>query len=143
VEKGADPLLKDDDGFTPLLRAAYGEDGTRHNLKVLDFLLENDCFSRMEKIEAMELAGAVILSRSDYALFPNAFDYWRRANQLRLFAKTPLQHESGGIVEWFTTEDLERVIQNPSKYKMQSFLVRLRILSKQELGSSFAFFTTL
>jgi len=133
VEKGADLLLKDDEGFSPLLRAAYGEQGYDPQLKVLDFLLENDSFSRMEKIEAMELAGAVILGNSRTAKFPIAHKYLRRALQLRQMekdSKIPLQRGSGETIEWVNSEELERGIQNPSEYKMQSLLVRLRILSK-------------
>jgi len=85
VEKGADVLALDDWGFTPLLVAANGLfSGDHLNLKVLDFLLEREEYSRAEKIEAMELAGAVILKNTKNAsLFNRAFDYWRKALHLR------------------------------------------------------------
>lgn len=141
VDKGADLLLKDDDGFTPLLKAAYGHRDDGPNLKVLDFLLEKDEYSRMEKIESMELAGAVILVNAGSSKYPKAFDYWRRAYQLRQLekeeSKIPLQHESnGGTVEWDTLEELERVIEDPSEYKTQAFLVLLRILSGKRRSAS-------
>ena len=90
----------------------------------------------MDKIDALELAGAVILGDSKYApLHPKAFEYWRRALQLRQLEtegghlkKTPLIFEHVKTVEWVTADELEDVIQHPSKYVVQSFLVRLRIV---------------
>jgi len=142
VEKGVNLLAKDDEGFTPLLRAAYGNrgylGGHGPNLKVLDFLLEREEFNRMEKIDAMELAGAVILNTFSYPESSfKAFDYWRRALQLRQMMegagpiiKIPLQLGSGGgKCEWITSEQLEHVVQHPSEHKYQAFLVGMRIIS--------------
>jgi len=76
VEKGADLLAVNSCGFTPLLKAAKGPyRRDLPNLKVLDFLLEREEYSRADKIEAMELAGAVIiLYKRHFSLFPKAFD---------------------------------------------------------------------
>ena len=64
IEQGKDLLALDSWGFTPLLEAANGSyHGDLPNLKVLDFLLESEEYSKAEKIEAMELAGAVILKK--------------------------------------------------------------------------------
>jgi len=89
----------------------------------------------MDKIDALELAGAVILGDSKYApLHPKAFEYWRRALQLRQLEtegghlkKTPLKFEHVKTVEWVTTDELEDIIQHPSKYLVLSFLFQLRI----------------
>ncbi len=64
IEKGADLLALDGLGFTPLLEALIGRTGKCPNVKVLDFLLEKANYSKAEKIEAMELAGAVILQNT-------------------------------------------------------------------------------
>jgi len=92
----------------------------------------------MEKIDALELAGAVILGTTkNSSLVTKAFGYWRRSLQLRLentdglgpIVKTSKNPGTGRLLEWTTSEDLERVIQHPSEQEIQSFLVRLRILS--------------
>jgi len=79
IENGADLLALDNWGFTRLLEAANGSHrGDLPTLSVLDFLLEREEYSRAEKIEAMELAGAVILQTiKNASLFHKAFDYWR------------------------------------------------------------------
>jgi len=121
--------------FTPIINAALYQ-----NLSGLDFLLERDDISRIEKIEALELAGAVILSDTKYAhRIIKAFDYWRRSLHLRLMdtdgcgpiiKKFPENlKKTGRIVEWVTPEELEHAIQNQSEHEIQSFLVRSRILS--------------
>jgi len=85
ADKEADLLARDANGFTPLLRAADDEHKNgRLILPILNFLLERNEYSSMEKIEAMELAGATILSRADNSPhFPEALDYWRRDLHLR------------------------------------------------------------
>jgi len=131
IDKGVDILARDTFGFTPILKSAIFR-----NLSILDYLLERDDVPRMDKIDALELAGAVILCDTKYAsLRPKAFDYWRKALQLRQLEtegghlkKTPLIFEHVKTVEWVTADELEDVIQHPSKYVVQSFLVRLRIV---------------
>ncbi len=123
----------------PLLKAATnGRAGEFPNMKVLDFLLERNEHNRAEKIEAMELAGAVILgSKKNASKFAKAFEYWRKALLLRLmdgsnnspFQKIRLNLNSARTVEWATTAELEDVIEHPETYVIQSFLVRLRIYS--------------
>ena len=97
VEKGADLLALDIWDFTPLLSAANGSHhGDLPNSKVLDFLLEREEYSRVEKIEAMELAGAVILQNEKNALlFHKAFDYWRRTLHLR----SQIEVDESGFIE--------------------------------------------
>jgi len=138
AEKGADLLVRDASGFTPLLRAADDEhDGGRLILSILDFLLERDDYSQIEKIEAMELVGATILSKAQNAPhFPKAFDYWRRALHLRhqmaeesgSFKKI-LGRKIGNNVEWVTFAELERLMLHLEEYRIQALLVKLRILS--------------
>jgi len=140
IEKGADLLALDFRGFTPLSRAAIGRADVCINVEVLDFLLERSDYSRAEKIEAMELAGAVILgNKKNASKFPKAFEYWRKALLLCKMAiegstspslsKTRLNLKSVRTVEWITSAEREDVIEHPETYMIQSFLVRLRIFS--------------
>jgi len=137
IEKGADLQAVNRKGFTPLLEAATGRIGVRSNLEVFDFLLERGEYSRAEKIEAMELAGAVILGNlKNTSSFQKALDYWRKALQLRQLdvdgsgpiQKTILNLKSVRTTEWITSAELEDVIDHPDTYVIQSFLVRIRIL---------------
>lgn len=80
VEKGVELQAVNRWGFTALLEAANSRDGECPNLVVLDFLLERDEYSRLEKVEALELAGAVLLGNcQNTSLIPKAFEYWRLA----------------------------------------------------------------
>jgi len=139
VENGADLLAKDIEGLTPLLTAAGDTSSdTRLNLAVFDFLLEREEYSPMEKIVALELAGATILFKAENALhFPKAFEYWRRAHQLRQMEKEAtgsstekiLSRKIGRNVEWTTLDELDQLEQHPEDYQIQGLLVKLRILS--------------
>jgi len=135
LSKDADLLhVQDKGGFSPIIRAANST-----NLAVLEYLLERADVTRVEKIEALELAGAVILTNfaGDEELRQKAFDCWRRALHSRQIetkesdpiVKIPLARLSGGKVEWVTTTQLEELIQQSSQYAIQSLLVRLRIFS--------------
>jgi len=134
IEKGADLLALDNWGFTPLIEAANGSHyGKLPNLKVLDFLLGRVEYSRAEKIEAMELAGAVILQTTKNAsLFTKAFDYWRKTLHLRrqmeegdsgFIDKPRLNLKNVQITEWNTSAELENVIDHPDEFLIQSFFV--------------------
>jgi len=80
IERGAELNSNGTSGFSPIAYAAH-----RQNWAILDILLERNDVSRREKIVALELAGAVILSDTKQAhLFPKAFGYWRRSLLLRL-----------------------------------------------------------
>lgn len=147
IEKGADMLAVDYQGFTPLLVAANGHYLVDlPNFKILDFLLEREEYSRAEKIEALQLAGATILKNTKHAsLFHKGFDYWREALHLRHLKLS----DSGCIekprlmnfkyvqtTEWRTSAELEDVIEHPDKFLIQSFLVRLRIFSSKNWGNT-------
>ena len=86
----------------------------------------------MDKIDALELAGAVALNGSEEDR-PTAFKYWRQALRLRQNESNPkpkilLKLKNVRTIEWVTSVELEHIIQNPSEFEIQSFLVRLRIL---------------
>jgi len=115
VVKGADLLARDDEGLTPLQKAE-----NNLSLKILDFLLERDEYGRTEKVNAMELAGAKILydAKNNASYFPKAFEYWRRAQQLRQMeievsgpsAKKILGRKIGKHLEWTSSADLDQLI---------------------------------
>jgi len=137
VERGADLLARDIQGFTPILRAA-NSGYSRRNFSILDYLLELDGIGRMEKIDALELAGAsILLDDRNASLLPKAFGYWRRAYHLREMekdasgssAEKSLGPKKGGTKEWTSLAELENVIQRPEEYTIQSLHVRFRVLS--------------
>jgi len=142
-EEGCDLQACDEFGLKVILRVALGYGKNPHGkepyLAVLDFLLEMDDIPRIDKIDALELAGAILLSHDgNHAKFALAFQYWRRALSLRLvdigegpIYKALLQHKNGQLSEWCSLEDLQRIEleQDPIEREMQSLLVRLRIFS--------------
>jgi len=142
LRKRADVMARDDYGLTPILIAA-GACSERPNLTVLDFLLKRDNISTIEKIEAMEMAGARILCDPRNApIFQKAFDYWIRATDLRQKKmkrwypyRKKLEQNSGGPVEWITWDQLERGMHHPSEYVVQSFLIQLRISSSRSCAA--------
>ena len=139
VEKGANIMIRDKKGNTPILAAV----ATR-NWTVIDFLMENDGLDRTEKIHALEMAAALILMESDEydSHVERAREYLCRSFILREekpdpILITPLTLESGRTIEWTTTAEVEAGIQNPKEYKIQAYLARLR---KGVERSSFAGF---
>jgi len=142
-EEGCDLQACDDFGLKVILKVALGDGKNPYAkepyLAVLDFLLEMDAIPRIDKIDALELAGAILLSHDgNHAKFTLAFQYWRRALSLRLMQmdteegpiyKTFLQCKNGQLSEWCSLEDLQRIEKNPAEREMQSLLVRLRIFA--------------
>jgi len=136
IEKGADLTARDDQGFTPLLLAA------KANWIVLDYLLDRDEYSRMEKIEAMELVGTSILLNEPFSKNRDClkgFQYWRQAHKLREMEKEVsgtsaekiLGRKIGRNVEWTTLADLDRLEQHSEDYRIQAIMVKLRIISSR------------
>jgi len=136
VDMGANIMDQDKNGFNVILAAVNNENWT-----TVDYLLEKDGVYRMVKIEAMELAGARILSIPyTHSELERAFVYWRQALRLRqlepaLIKRIPFALKSGQAGEWITSDELEHVIEHPSEYQIQSFLVRLRICSSKSWGA--------
>ena len=131
-------MAKDKYGFTPILKAVRALGG-RSNWTVLDFLLNRDDVRRLEKIEALELAGATILMDPRKSTqFQKAFEYLRQATRRRHkrmrrsgSCHKTVRPNSGVPVEWTTLNQLEHVIQHPSEYVVQAFLINLRIVSSR------------
>ncbi len=133
LDKGADLKALDDVGFTPLLKAA-----NFFNYPTLNFLLEREDIGRLDKINALELAGALILSTEGCYSLQFPFEFWQRALHLRLLEtkgcgplyKVPLNLNNRRIVEWTTLAELEQLKHGPPfDYKIQALLVRIRIFS--------------
>jgi len=117
--KGADVKARDYYGFSVILTAAHGNHKLLPNFPVLNFLLERDDIGRTDKIDALELAGALILTSDDnHEQFPLALHYWSRALALRAegrpIYKTPIKSKNNQLSEWSTTEDLVQIEQDPS-----------------------------
>jgi len=133
-----DVHVRDETGRTVILYAAY-YDGKSPNLDLLDILLERGDIPREDKIDALEMAGAVILSNEDKSdeEVALAFRYWRRALTLRLLNtednrpiyKAPLKSMNESLSEWSSLDDLLRIELDPSQHLTQSLLVQLRIFS--------------
>ena len=103
------------------------------------WLPKRDHLTRIDIIETLELAGAVYLGNdeTDPETILKGLQYWRRALTLRLIDtedcrpiyKTPLKSKSGQLSEWMTMDDIQSIEQQPAQRKIQSLMVRLRILS--------------
>lgn len=128
LNHGADLQARDNYGFSVILAAANGDDKLPQ-LNVLDYLLERDDISRMDKIDTLEIAGAIILGNDgNHDKFPLAFQYWRRALTLRLMDtdesrpinKKPMKSKSDQLSEWSTLEDLQAMEQLPVQREVQS-----------------------
>ncbi len=79
LERGVDLQAKDEAGRTAIFYSAAQGYKNRLNFTYLDFLLGKEEVDRKDKIEALELAGAIILySTMDAEQVSRAFGYWRR-----------------------------------------------------------------
>jgi len=133
VNSGADLMARNNSGFTPLLRAA-----SHSRYEVVDFLATRDYTGeagRMEMIDGMEMAAAKILWESSNGLNSGqerAFEYLRQALDLRqidALHMTPLKLKRGRTIGWTTAAQLDRVMEQPVEYILQSYLIQLRICS--------------
>jgi len=140
LAKGADLKARDVHGLTPLNVAAIGSrNGWQDcpNEPVLRYLLGREDISLPEKIDALELAGAMILLRpendNDHAL-----QYWNEALDHRESAqgsipKVPLKSKTTvhwRAAEWTTREELVELEDRPwFDLNTQALLVARRIFS--------------
>jgi len=135
LKKGADLQARDSQNLTPVLVAAQClcDCYSSPEFPVLNFLSKNEDIDRMERIDALELAGAVILSNSifDYDRYtPHAFDFWRQALPLYgTCSKTTLILETVSYREWSTVADLEEIENHPTQPRIHSLLIQFRIYS--------------
>lgn len=85
LDNGADLHARDVHGFNPIMIAAAGN-GWVPNFTFLRYLLERDDVPNEDKIEALEVAAAVLLSYDTSSILFDiyTFDYLTRARDLRI-----------------------------------------------------------
>ncbi len=150
LEKGADHKAVDYYGITPLNAAAFfrychaisGFSYAPHenpNEPVLRHLLQREEYSLLEKIDALELVGAMILiEKEDEVSVSKALQYWNDALNLRESAQESIPKILVNanniihwwIIEWTTRDQLEELQQRLDDMKIQAILVIRRILSR-------------
>lgn len=141
IDKGANLKSLNCLGLSPILAAAheFSADKSCDDFNIFEYLLDREEIDRQEKIDALEMIGAVILGDIKNAhLFEKAFEYWHRAQHLREMGteesariyKTVMKRKIG-LTEWITTAEMEHVLKDPSQYFHQSYLIILRIYSSK------------
>jgi len=106
-----------------------------------DLFLERAEISPLEKVDALELAGAMSLlhHREEDISVSKAFQYWNAAVDLRESAqgsipKVPLEDNNivpWRTIEWTTQDQLEELLNRPlADMQLQALLIARRILSK-------------
>jgi len=130
ISKGADPTVRDKEGITPIMSAAIGNYRVP-NISILEYLLKKRDILVIDKIEALEMAAAVLLGREENGEYhERIFDFLVRANSFRIEENQLLTPElpiDGRAVEWITTNRDRRLIQqSPSEYFTQSLLMRFK-----------------
>ena len=142
LEKGADPRVRDKHGITPIMSAAIGNNLVP-NMFVLKFLMERDDIPNSDKIEALEVAAAVLISYRGGLVHTQDVDYClSRSQNLRIIegatsiSKTP---SVGRAVEWDPPVNLDYILQRPLEHKIQSILTRLRIFSSLSWGAVYRY----
>lgn len=137
IAKGADSTVRDKEGITPIMSAAIGNYRVP-NILILEHLLKKRNIPVIDKIEALEMAAAVLLGREENGeYFERIFNFLDRANYFRTeenWLLTPEIPINGRAVEWITT-DRRLIQQSPSEYFTQSLLMRFRILSSKSWGA--------
>jgi len=133
LKKEANLNARENAGLTPIMTAAIGNNFVP-NISFLNYLLQREEIPTKDKIDALEVAAAVIFGfEMNVDLFHVAFDYLAQAHHLRsqesLF--TPEAPINGRAIEWITSADYLQNIQQHSyaEFKMQTIVVRFRIYS--------------
>jgi len=151
LAKGADVNALDNlNSLTPLNAAAVGYYGVRSfaipNEPVLRYLLQRNDISLLEKISALELAGAsILLFKEEEKSVSQAFQYLFEAQDLcdsseGLTPKVPVVNADNMVhwraTEWTTRDQLEQLQHRPLvEIKIQALLTARRVLGRS--NSSF------
>lgn len=125
-------------GMTPLYCAALSG-----HTNVVQLITSLPSCSLIEKINAYELLGATFVDKKRDML--SALDFWRKAlSQRNSNSKKPIEKEISCPVEAYdnsvevtTLQELEELIFEPDKMRMQALLVRERILGSQHPDTSY------
>ena len=132
IDKGIDIYQPDNQGSTPLMIAAVGEDG-KPNKDVFETILKLVVIGESERIAAFELMGATLIS--DYKL--DGYQYLDKAMELQWYIYGPIpkpqlsddiQAAFDVTFEVHITEELERIGLDFDLLKVKAHLIRLRIL---------------
>jgi len=144
LTKGVDVKALDNEGISPLYAAAIGltsNDEPYHNPNepVLRLLLQRSEYSLLEKINALELAGSLLLlHKEDDSSISQAFQFWNDALDLRDSAqgsipKVPLSLPNTvqwRAAEWTNRDQLRELHRRSSaEVKIQAILIAQRVLS--------------
>ncbi|XP_077580917.1 protein fem-1 homolog A [Stigmatopora nigra] len=131
---------RDGYGMTPLLAASV----TGHT-NIVEYLAHQPRASREERIDALELLGATFVDKKRDLL--GAMKYWRRAMELRQPGGKagrvgkpppgPPVPAYGCAREASSARELEALITDPDKMRMQALLVRERILGPSHPDTSY------
>lgn len=137
LENGADLQARDNDGISPIMAAAIG-DNKVPNISFLEYLLERGDIPNKDKIDALEVATAVLLGSSYWNTLRETFSlYLAQAQNLRiqenciLVPETPRERRSA---EWITSSSGDVDIAEQER-QLQSILIRLRIFSGMSWGA--------
>lgn len=149
LDKSVDLKALDYWGLTPLNAAVIGyyngigyhySSHMNPNELVLRYLLQREEYSLLEKIDALELAGAMmLLEKEDDVSISKAFLYWNDALDLRESAQESIPKVSLTVstnvhwraIEWTTRDQLQELRHRPfSERKIQAILVARRILHR-------------
>ncbi|KFM62614.1 Protein fem-1-like protein, partial [Stegodyphus mimosarum] len=129
----------DASGVSPLLSAAV-----TGNAEIVEFFLEEFQCSREDKVNAVELLGATFLDKKRDMIM--ALECWHRAMRLRYEdPERPLVKPETtspmtayiDATEFRTFAQLEELVADPDKVRMQALLVRERILGPRHPDTTY------
>lgn len=150
LAKGANIRDPDQVGYTPMSVAASGYFrfyftlsylGDNPDEPLLRFFLQREEISLMEKIDALELAGAMVIlntCQENTSIILKAFQYWNEALDLRENDQghTPkvtlkVNHKvHWRAIEWTTKDQLLELQQRPlAEMEIQAIITSVRIMS--------------
>lgn len=130
-------LMKDSYGITPLMAASVA--GFRN---IIDHLVSRRFVSRQEHVEALELLGSTYVDKKRDTI--EACKVWRLALEERL--RTPVLRKTipqrrnpayNDAVEVQDLEELESIVSDPDEVRMQSLLIRERILGPKHPDTTY------
>ncbi len=132
-------MAVDSYGMTPLLASAV----TGHT-KIVEFLTSQPECDRLQKISALRLLGATYVDKKRDML--GALKFWKlamaeRYKEAKYVVKKPSTQELvsayDNVVEVQTMKELEDLIADPDKMRMQALLVREKILGPAHPDTSY------
>jgi len=151
-EKGADLNARDNEGITPILAAAIGDNKVPH-IPILKLLLDRADVINMDKIRALELAAALLISNMNCSntnscrlniefadSVTEIVHFLSVAKTLRRQEGCPYTEDEEEVNEWVvesltSVDNFQQLRERLPDLFIQSILVRLRILSSISWGA--------